>query len=402
MAAASGLGPGVRKGVRVRIPPSVQPNAFRRSSAGRAAVLHTDGRRFDSFRLNDTYHTMLRSSTARAGLSYGSDTGSIPVGATTATIAVMLPGPDPSVPSMNDAEKAAQALKDIGAGMVILFGSVADGTQGADSDIDLVAIFDDLGDYSTRDGLKSDAEAAARDAAGFWCDVLVTDRAEWAIRSEMAMTIEHLAKKSGRVLLDVPPDPPPDMSKQIGQPSTVLGESLQTIYAAMIPIEKVLRRCRRTAAQSSYCDTDIDGRFACESAAMAATIALRTYIKNDLQQMPQLQKSTGRFRSALRQLPPDRRDVFTSMMQVDPSDIDKWLRELWYDPPSREEVSLEYMRKMSLTAGRVCRFVLELVVPEPDRPLWANLMLESVGTLEEVAATMHRDPTVIPAKCMAE
>ena len=63
-------------------------------------------------------------------------------------------------PTRVDAEAAAEVLIAAGAAEVLLFGSVARGDAGADSDIDLVAIFADL-DYAERAVRQRTLQAAA-------------------------------------------------------------------------------------------------------------------------------------------------------------------------------------------------------------------------------------------------
>ena len=53
-----------------------------------------------------------------------------------------------AAPSLQDAQRAAEAVAHLDAGIVLLYGSIALGTATEDSDIDLCLIFDDLGDYS--------------------------------------------------------------------------------------------------------------------------------------------------------------------------------------------------------------------------------------------------------------
>lgn len=83
---------------------------------------------------------------------------------------------------MEDAKRAAAALMDAGAGEVWLYGSVARGESRARSDIDLVAVFDDL-DYRRRLHTTMELNQAARDACGHNVEVLVTDRPEWRIQT---------------------------------------------------------------------------------------------------------------------------------------------------------------------------------------------------------------------------
>ena len=72
---------------------------------------------------------------------------------------------------------------DVGVGEVWLYGSVARGDFGAGSDIDLVAVLDDL-DYRRRVRVKSELQEVARSACGRRVEVLVTDRVEWRIQRE--------------------------------------------------------------------------------------------------------------------------------------------------------------------------------------------------------------------------
>ena len=65
-------------------------------------------------------------------------------------------------PTMKDALRAADALWHLDPGLVPLYGSVADGTADADSDLDLVVVFDDLGDYSQRPLLRRRARRMRR------------------------------------------------------------------------------------------------------------------------------------------------------------------------------------------------------------------------------------------------
>jgi len=85
-------------------------------------------------------------------------------------------------PSIEDAKRAAAALLDEGASEVWLYGSVARGDSHARSDIDLVAVFDDL-DYRRRFHRTMELNRVASDACGHNVEVLVTDRPEWRIQT---------------------------------------------------------------------------------------------------------------------------------------------------------------------------------------------------------------------------
>ncbi len=72
---------------------------------------------------------------------------------------------------------------DVGVGEVWLYGSVARGESEPGSDIDLVAVLDDL-EYRQRVRVKSELQEVARSACGRRVEVLATDRAEWRIQRE--------------------------------------------------------------------------------------------------------------------------------------------------------------------------------------------------------------------------
>ena len=110
-------------------------------------------------------------------------------------------------PTLGEARRAAEALMTMGVGQVWLFGSLARGDQRAVSDIDLVAVFDDL-DYRNRWRVESELTMVASSAAGRAVDVVVTDRPEWrfqqrrvsasfaaAIRGELTLLADRPATK---------------------------------------------------------------------------------------------------------------------------------------------------------------------------------------------------------------
>ena len=92
-----------------------------------------------------------------------------------------------SAPELADARRAAAALADAGVARVVLFGSVARGDATAHSDIDLMAIYDDL-DYAVRWETRCALKPLAESAAGYPVDVVVTDRPEWKVRTTHVST----------------------------------------------------------------------------------------------------------------------------------------------------------------------------------------------------------------------
>lgn len=87
---------------------------------------------------------------------------------------------------------------------MLLFGSVACGRATVGSDIDLVAIFDDI-DYRERLGIRSELCAVAGSVVDSPVEVFVTDRAEWRRRTqEVSASFEAGIAASAVVLVDRP------------------------------------------------------------------------------------------------------------------------------------------------------------------------------------------------------
>ena len=106
------------------------------------------------------------------------------------------------IPSRADAERAAALLVSAGVSRVLLFGSVAREEATKDSDVDLVAIYDDL-DYSERFAHERELSRLVEAEIGHPVDVLVTDRPEWRVRSEnVGTSLERRAVGYGVVLAD--------------------------------------------------------------------------------------------------------------------------------------------------------------------------------------------------------
>ena len=86
-------------------------------------------------------------------------------------------------PTLDDAHRAARALRDARVGEVWLYGSVSRGDAGPDSDIDLVAVLEDL-EYRQRWRTTRELQELAGRACGHRVEVMVTDRPEWRIQRE--------------------------------------------------------------------------------------------------------------------------------------------------------------------------------------------------------------------------
>lgn len=133
-------------------------------------------------------------------------------------------------PTETQARSAADVLCRQGATCVLLFGSVADGTADGDSDIDLIAIFDDI-DYHDRLPIKSRLEAACTASAGRTVDLWLTDWPEWSHRvSNVSASFEAHIQPHCLQLIDRRPDNHlVNWGKDIGMAETNLEEALNKL-----------------------------------------------------------------------------------------------------------------------------------------------------------------------------
>ena len=143
------------------------------------------------------------------------------------------------MPTVADARRAAEVLAAAGAGRVLLYGSVARGEQTPESDIDLVAIFDDLGDYADRWRRRSILREEARQACGWPVEVLVTDRPEWRIRSErLRSTLERRIAPQVVPLVERP-EVGVDWGKEIGMADSDAGEALERVLNLAVNVTQM-------------------------------------------------------------------------------------------------------------------------------------------------------------------
>ena len=144
---------------------------------------------------------------------------------------------------MADAETAADAIAAEGVSEVLLFGSVARGEAGPYSDIDLVAIHDDL-DYSTRRERSEVLGRIASSAAGHRVSVYVTDWPEWTHRaSEVSTSLEYAIAADAVTLYHRDPNGV-RWGKEIGMPATNREEAagrLQNALRALFGMQNQLR-----------------------------------------------------------------------------------------------------------------------------------------------------------------
>lgn len=238
-------------------------------------------------------------------------------------------------PTRGDAERAAQALVRMDAAQVLLFGSVADGTASPSSDIDLVAVFDDLGDYSERDRIKYRAQEVAHQASGRFTDVFVTDRPEWRKRTRMRTSFEAGIHRRAVALVDRPPNQEIDWDKDTPMPTTDAAEAHQDLGAVEDALLKAFNKLHPSYDELDsllYGQADRwDGcRFRrmieiCEDAHAAVETALKAFTRGVLGQYPERGTHGHHIEHLIECLPQaDRQRFCSAISPLDPKDISPW------------------------------------------------------------------------------
>ena len=154
---------------------------------------------------------------------------------------------------MNEAHQAAQAVAATcsDAVKVMLFGSVARGEDDEASDIDLMVVFDDLGDYKDRREIHDRLAEAVRDSTPCSVDLHVTDLPEWRVRTEqVSASFEASIVDDLVTLVERPVRRAPEWEKPLGRPATNLEEAssrfrdvarqLRSLNREMLPDENEL------------------------------------------------------------------------------------------------------------------------------------------------------------------
>ena len=313
-----------------------------------------------------------------------------------------------AVPTRADARTAAEALSAIGARQVLSFGSVAQGDPNLQSDIDLVAVFDDLGDYRRRQDIETQARTAVEDACGWACDILVTDRVEWSMRSKLATTVEAEIAQSCRVLLDLPVAGPIDWDKPIGRPANDAQEATAELRLAIRHMRVVCEYARGTRgeheAKKERDDARIETarydrmRVLCERSHNAASAALRAYTKGVIRQRPNRGQGQGRFVAMLNQIPADKRSALETALRVPASCMDAWEQNPGASLPSAvlESVTPALAADMIETAIGCCAFAARSIESALGPVQEARDLLEivSAADIASAIATIRRGPPI--------
>ena len=167
---------------------------------------------------------------------------------------------------------------------MLLFGSVARGDAQPGSDIDLVAVFDDI-DYSRRRSLSVNLSERAEAASGRSVEVIVTDWPEWRRRINGVSSSFEAAIAPHAVALVERPAQAVRWDKEIGLPDTnqteALGrldeaaKSLHSMLAHLLPSEGETEALERGEADDEGHRRNWRMIDICSAAALAVETALK-------------------------------------------------------------------------------------------------------------------------------
>ncbi len=178
-----------------------------------------------------------------------------------------------AAPDFVAARRAAGALLDAGVGRVLLFGSLARGEATHTSDVDLVAIYDDL-DYAERWTRRCALERRAEAAAKRNVDVYVTDAPEWAVRTtEVPCSLEARISTYAIELADADTHGSIDWDKEIGLPANPAAELASRLTDVSDAVARLTRYLRPGPDEAdAKADGDIDELAALEDVRFAAAM----------------------------------------------------------------------------------------------------------------------------------
>ena len=191
-----------------------------------------------------------------------------------------------SAPTLDDARRAARALVDAGVAEVWLYGSVARGESRPSSDIDLVAVLDDL-KYRKRLRAKRRLDEVAREACGHRVEVLVTDRAEWRIQREQVSASFVAAISHDIMLLAANPIrlAHVDWDKDQVMPTSNGELALERLRGVLLNLTKIDGSCTPSRRERDLAEDDDPGDYLltrggrlvvlCEAADMAVENAAK-------------------------------------------------------------------------------------------------------------------------------
>lgn len=198
----------------------------------------------------------------------GSASSQVSEAAGSRALGSQVPGPASSlewgVPGLDDARLVGEGFVALGAAEVLVFGSVARGDAVDGSDIDLVAVFDDLGDYRCRPDLELQLVSRAGELSPYGVDVWVTDRPEWARRTtEVSSSLEAAICDEAVVVAGRGDngDGDVDWGKEIGMPPDNRAEALIRLEDVRNAVGEIENRLDHSAGERRLAEAgDAGGR----------------------------------------------------------------------------------------------------------------------------------------------
>lgn len=274
-----------------------------------------------------------------------------------------------AAPDLAAAHRAADELVSAGVGTVLLFGSLARGDTDTPGDIDLVAIFDDLGDYRERNARRTDLERRARSASGCVVDVLVTDAPEWATRTKrVPCSTEALIAKDAVTLAEVDTHGVIDWDKEIGMPATPTGElqeRFKNLATAVSDLTETLTpgtqetNAASTGDLTEHTDLELD-RFAqaCSASHMVFESAAKITLVLTTDTPPPREHHIPEL---LAGQPPWVNDAFTAAARnVDLVELSRWHEARNYAGRwPRDKYDDRYLRRHTAAAIRIAGFAAD-------------------------------------------
>lgn len=273
------------------------------------------------------------------------------------------------VPTLEDAQAAAEIAAAEGATRVLLFGSVARGEPHERSDVDLVAVFDDL-DYTQRHLIARDINKKIRSQVGVANDVVVTDRPEWEARArgEIPTCLEACISAEAVPLIDNPPTKTVYWDKPMELPVTRLEEAASRVKdihrqwnyidittSMANPAERDAWEEKRNYA---YYLLERDQRFehinGAAHLAVEACLKLLLNLYCDIPSRDMRKHSTGALTKLLYACAPDQADITETLRgEMSHDDISFWHEASKYDIRFQNKRGIYYEASRKHTADLV-------------------------------------------------
>ncbi len=291
---------------------------------------------------------------------------------------------------MADAERAAEAIAIDGVSEILVYGSVARGEAGPDSDIDLVAIHDDL-DYSTRRERSEDLKERARSVVAHRVSVYVTDWPEWTHRATQVSTSLESAITPDAVTLHRREPNGVRWGKEIDMPTTNEAEAAGRLANALRALFGLQSQLRMSVSERSALEDRDPGYYLfalrdrmCTSCAHAH-IAMETSLKALIHLGEIRPARTHDLHKLLGALPVAQRDHLRGMfVGVTPEQASGWREAGTYEYDDWSlDVLVPHTYHMARTGIAVSCYVADRLRRSEPARLIHKVAVEAGGRLDE-------------------